>query len=74
MNTFQIAFFRVLRQTNLLKLLETNFRKCRFVNHIIQMKDKKAIIIGGGPAGLTAPFEFIENTEIQPIVLEQSDY
>lgn len=74
MNTFQIAFFRVLRQTNLLKLLETNFSKCRFVNHIIQMKDKKAIIIGGGPAGLTAAFEFIENTEIQPIVLEQSDY
>ena len=44
------------------------------MNHIIQMKDKKAIIIGGGPAGLTAAFEFIENTEIQPIVLEQSDY
>ena len=71
---FKLLFLRVLRQTNLLKLLETNFSKCRFVNHIIQMKDKKAIIIGGGPAGLTAAFEFIEHTEIQPIVLEQSDY
>ena len=38
------------------------------------MKEKKAIIIGGGPAGLTAAFEFIENTDIQPIVLEQSEF
>lgn len=38
------------------------------------MKDKKAIIIGGGPAGLTAAYEFIEKTNIQPIVLEQSEF
>ncbi|HEU4497159.1 MAG TPA: NAD(P)/FAD-dependent oxidoreductase [Flavobacterium sp.] len=38
------------------------------------MKNKKAIIIGGGPAGLTAAYEFIQNTDIQPIVLEQSGY
>ena len=38
------------------------------------MKNKKAIIIGGGPAGLTAAFEFIQNTDIQPVVLEQSEY
>jgi len=38
------------------------------------MKEKKAIIIGGGPAGLTAAYEFIEKTDIQPIVLEQSEF
>lgn len=38
------------------------------------MRDKKAIIIGGGPAGLTAAHEFIEKTGMQPIVLEQSEY
>ncbi|WDO14439.1 NAD(P)/FAD-dependent oxidoreductase [Flavobacterium sp. WW92] len=38
------------------------------------MKNKKAIIIGGGPAGLTAAYEFIQNTDIQPIVLEQSEF
>lgn len=68
------VFLRVSRQTNLLKILETNFRKCRFVNHRIKMKNKKAIIIGGGPAGLTAAYEFIQNTDIQPVVLEQSEF
>jgi protoporphyrinogen oxidase len=38
------------------------------------MKTKKAIIIGGGPAGLTAAYEFIQNTDIQPVVLEQSEF
>lgn len=32
---------------------------------------KKAIIIGGGPAGLTAAYEFLEKTGIAPIVLER---
>jgi protoporphyrinogen oxidase len=35
---------------------------------------KKAIIIGGGPAGLTAAYEFIKHTDIQPVVIEMSDY
>lgn len=38
------------------------------------MKSKKAIIIGGGPAGLTAAYEFIKHTGIQPVVIEMSDY
>jgi len=38
------------------------------------MKKQRAIIIGGGPAGLTAAFDFLDKTDIQPIVLEQSDY
>jgi protoporphyrinogen oxidase len=33
---------------------------------------KVAVIIGAGPAGLTAASELLERTEIRPIVLEQS--
>jgi protoporphyrinogen oxidase len=33
---------------------------------------KTAIIIGAGPAGLTAAFELLERTDIQPIILEKS--
>lgn len=32
---------------------------------------KKAIIIGGGPAGLTAAYEFLEKTDIEPIIVER---
>src|SRR3954462_5519126 len=36
-------------------------------------KDKKrAIIIGAGPAGLTAAYELLTTTDIKPIVLEKS--
>ena len=33
---------------------------------------RRAIIIGAGPAGLTAALEFLRNTDITPIVLEAS--
>src|ERR1700684_1035741 len=33
---------------------------------------KKAIIIGAGPAGLTAALEFQRRTDVQPILLEAS--
>ncbi len=36
------------------------------------MSYKKAIIIGAGPAGLTAAHEFVTRTGIVPIVLEKS--
>jgi protoporphyrinogen oxidase len=35
---------------------------------------KKAIIIGAGPAGLTAAYELLTRSEVQPIVLEKSTY
>ncbi len=35
---------------------------------------KRSIIIGAGPAGLTAAYELLTRTEIQPIVLEKSEY
>lgn len=34
----------------------------------------KAIIIGAGPAGLTAAYELLQRTDITPIVLEKSGY
>lgn len=38
------------------------------------MKNKKAIIIGAGPAGLTAAYELVTRTDIKPIILESTDY
>lgn len=35
---------------------------------------KNVVIIGGGPAGLTAAYEFLKHTDIQPIVLEMSPF
>jgi protoporphyrinogen oxidase len=37
------------------------------------MTDDRAIIIGAGPAGLTAAYELLTRTSIKPIVLEKSD-
>lgn len=34
--------------------------------------EKKAIIIGAGPAGLTAAYELLTRTDIKPIILEKS--
>ncbi len=36
------------------------------------MKDGTAIIIGAGPAGLTAAMELIRNSRIKPIIIEAS--
>ena len=37
------------------------------------MAGRTAIIIGAGPAGLTAAYELLEHTDIHPIVLEATD-
>src|SRR5664279_2166665 len=36
------------------------------------MPQRKAVIIGAGPAGLTAALEFLRRSDIVPIVLEAS--
>ncbi len=38
------------------------------------MKDKIIIIIGAGPAGLTAAYEILKNTSYKPVILEESAY
>jgi protoporphyrinogen oxidase len=35
---------------------------------------KTAVIIGAGPAGLTAAYELVEKTDIKPIIYEMTDY
>ena len=38
------------------------------------MADRTAIIIGAGPAGLTAAYELLTRTDVKPVVLEMSRY
>ena len=38
------------------------------------MAQERIAIIGGGPAGLTAAYEFLQHTNVQPIVVELSNY
>jgi protoporphyrinogen oxidase len=37
-------------------------------------KKKTAVIIGAGPAGLTAAYEFLTRTDVTPVVLEKSTF
>src|SRR4029078_5429686 len=41
-------------------------------NFIRNTMSKKAIIIGAGPAGLTAAYELLKRTDIIPVILEKS--
>lgn len=35
---------------------------------------KKAVIIGAGPAGLTAAYQLLKETDIKPIILEETEF
>ncbi len=38
------------------------------------MEDKKVIIIGAGPAGLTAAYKILKETDYKPVVIEESEF
>ena len=38
------------------------------------MRQKTAIIIGAGPAGLTAAYELLRKTDIKPVIYEMTNY
>lgn len=40
----------------------------------METKQKTAIIIGAGPAGLTAAYKLLKETDIKPIILEESEF
>lgn len=40
----------------------------------MENKQKTAIIIGAGPAGLTAAYKLLKETDIKPIILEESEF
>jgi protoporphyrinogen oxidase len=44
------------------------------VSQELDLSQRTAIIIGAGPAGLTAAYELLRRTGIRPIVLEKSTY
>ena len=37
------------------------------------MNQKIAIIIGAGPAGLTAAYEILDRTDIKPVIFEATE-
>jgi protoporphyrinogen oxidase len=44
------------------------------LRQILSYMPKKAIIIGAGPAGLTAAYELLKRTDVIPIILEKSGF
>lgn len=46
---------------------------CAIFVTMVQKREKIAVIIGAGPAGLTAAYELLQRTDIKPILLEADD-
>src|ERR1700744_6401187 len=42
------------------------------MENMMESQQKTALIIGAGPAGLTAALEFLRKTDVKPVVLEAS--
>ena len=46
---------------------------CAIFVPMVKKREKIAVIIGAGPAGLTAAYELLQRTDIKPILLEADD-
>ncbi len=51
----------------------STFKLSTYLSNKIYKMKKTALIIGAGPAGLTAAYELITKTDILPIIIEQSN-
>ncbi len=40
---------------------------------MVEEEKKRALVVGAGPAGLTAAYELLKKTDIQPVVMEATD-
>ena len=48
-------------------------KKNKNLNKAENKQQKTAVIIGAGPAGLTAAYELVKHTDIKPLVFEASN-
>jgi len=75
-----MPFWMIIRLETVIRLTGIafpNINRRRQGNSLSDKKvymQKRAIIIGAGPAGLTAAYELLQRTDIMPIVLEKSGY
>jgi protoporphyrinogen oxidase len=68
------AVFRVLKvRYNVIWAIWATHYLFRYLFLSLMNKRKTAIIIGAGPAGLTAALELLRRTDFHPVVIERSD-
>ena len=56
------------------KSLYKKIKKQKYRKEEETMEKKTAVIIGAGPAGLTAAYKLLTETDIKPIILEESEF
>ncbi len=61
-----------MREINKNKIIQTHYNFESLMRKMT-MSQKKAIIIGAGPAGLTAAYELLDKTDIKPVIYEMSN-
>lgn len=66
-----LLFFTLILKPLSLYSVSTEMMRARHTYHKIKMKT--AIIVGAGPAGLTAAYELLRDTDIHPVVMEATN-
>lgn len=65
---------QTVKKPNKLKKTEKRHFSTRSKSECVSGQNKSAIIIGAGPAGLTAAFELQKHTKIKPLIFEQTEH